>query len=183
INSRVLATTKLHVTVDQAMRAPVDRDADGLPDWIITRDLESEARQVQGTAYYDLNRNNVFDAGDRRAGAPTITLSDREFAYERTERAAPDGTLLIGDLPPGTYAVRIALNGRTLAGTDLGPNPVSGPDQDVSVPYSIVHGFTNSEAGDAIPGASIEFKDETNGTVIPTLSQGNGSYRVGPLLA
>ncbi|TLZ46934.1 MAG: hypothetical protein E6K19_00385, partial [Methanobacteriota archaeon] len=183
INSRVLATTKLHVTVDQAMRAPVDRDADGLPDWIITRDLESEARQVQGTAYYDLNRNNVFDAGDQRAGAPTITLSDREFAYERTERAAPDGTLLIGDLPPGTYAVRIALNGRTLAGTDLGPNPVSGPDQDVSVPYSIVHGFSNSEAGDAIPGASIEFKDETNGTVIPTLSQGNGSYRVGPLLA
>src|SRR5438552_15380 len=40
VGSRTLASTTLHVSLDQAMRSPADLDGDGVPDWIMTRDLQ-----------------------------------------------------------------------------------------------------------------------------------------------
>ena len=183
VNSRILATTKVHVTEAQAMRSPADLDGDGLPDWILSRDLRTEVRQVHGTAYYDLNRNAAFGAGDVRVPGATITLTDRDFDYRRTGTTGLDGTFSIGDLPPGTYSVRISAEGRLLSTADITPNEASGAAQDVRVPFSIVRGATKSSAGETVPAASVEFRDETNGTVIPAVSQEDGSYAVGPLLA
>ena len=55
--------------------------------------------------------------------------------------------------------------------------------RDVSVPFSVVHGTTVSSLGGSVPSANVEFRDETNSTLIATKSLTDGSYRVGPLLA
>src|SRR5439155_320861 len=77
VGSRTLSSTTLHVSVDQAMRSPADLDGDGLPDWIMTRDLQVPPHAIQGTAYYDLDHNGAFGPGDVRAGRATIGLSHK----------------------------------------------------------------------------------------------------------
>src|SRR5205807_5133560 len=74
LGARTLASTTLHVTLDQAMRSPADTDGDGLPDWILTQDLHATPQTMRGTAFYDVNRNGTFDLGDVRAGRASITI-------------------------------------------------------------------------------------------------------------
>jgi dolichyl-diphosphooligosaccharide--protein glycosyltransferase len=182
IGTRTLGTTRLTVTVDQAMRSPADSDGDGVPDWILARDIEVQSRSIQGAAYYDLDRNAALGPGDLRADGAVLTLTHRDFDFQRTVGVALDGSFSLNDLPPGLYTVKIALNGRTLTGIDISPSTTSAT-QDVSVPFSLVRGTTTSSLGGAVPSADVEFRDETNGTVIPTSSHADGSYQVGPLLA
>ena len=181
VGSRTLSSTTLHVSVDQAMRSPADLDGDGLPDWIMTRDLQVPPHAIQGTAYYDLDHNGAFGPGDVRAGRATIGLSHKEFSFRPTTTAALDGTFSIPDVPAGTYAVKIGLEGRNLSGNDISIAGTDAP-QDVAVPFALVHGTTSSPDG-PVTSADVVFRDETNGTLISSASQADGSYRVGPLLA
>lgn len=182
VGSRTLATTTLHVTLDQAMRSPADMDGDGLPDWILTRDLRVSPQTLRGTAFYDVNRNGTFDLGDVRAAGASITVSDREFSLRRTTTAALDGSYAIGDLPEGVYSASLSLAGRTLSLADVTLTGVA-TAHDLSVPFTTVHGRTLSSLGGILPGAQVQFQDETNSTIIATASLTNGTYRVGPLLA
>ena len=182
VNSRILGSTSVTVTVDQAMRSPADSDGDGLPDWILTKDIEVQGRTIRGTAYYDVDRNAVLGPGDLRAEGAVITLASKDIPLQRTVSVALDGSFSFDDLPLGLYGVSIVLNGRTLAGSDVSPSTTS-TTQDLTVPFSFVRGTATSSLGGSVPSANLEFRDETNGTVIPALSQADGSYRVGPLLA
>jgi hypothetical protein len=169
------------VSVDQAMRSPADTDGNGIPDWLLTRDLQATPHDWHGTAFYDLDRNGAFGPADVRASGATITVSNRELPFTRTATAALDGTYALGDAPEGPYSVTIGLQGRTLSAPGVS---LAGADnaRDLSVPFSIVHGTTQSSPGGAVPSADVEFRDETNSTTISTMSQADGSYRVGPLL-
>ena len=181
IGSRTLASTTLHVTVDQAIRSPADLDGDGRPDWIMTRDLQVSPHRVQGTAFYDIDRNGAFGPGDVRASRATLSLSNKDFSFAPQTTAALDGSYSIADVPVGTYAVKVALEGRSLSGSDISVAATDVP-HDVAVPFALVHG-TASSADGPVASADVEFRDETNGTLIPTTSLADGSYRVGPLLA
>ena len=182
IGTRVLASAKVHVTVDQAMRSPADMDGDGIPDWLMTRDLQATPHAWHGTAFFDIDRNGAFGPGDVRASGAMISVTNKEFPFHRTATAALDGTYTLGDAPEGSYSVTIALQGRTLTAPGI---TLTGADsaRDVSVPFSIVHGTTVSSLGGSIPAANVEFRDEANSTLIATTTLSDGSYRVGPLLA
>ena len=182
IGTRTLASAKVHVTVEQAMRSPVDANGDGVPDWLMTRDLQATPHDWHGIAFYDMDRNGAFGPGDVRTTGATITVSNKEFPFKRTATAALDGSYALGDAPEGPYSVVIGLQGRTLGAPDV---TLAGSDsaRDVSVPFSIVHGSTESSLGGSVPTAAVEFRDETNSTLISTTSLADGSYRVGPLLA
>src|SRR2546422_597915 len=182
IGTRVLASAKVHVTVDQAMRSPADMDGDGTPDWLMTRDLQATPHAWLGTTFFDIDRNGAFGPGDVRASGAMISVTNKEFPFHRTATAALDGTYTLGDAPEGSYSVTIALQGRTLTAPGI---TLTGADsaRDVSVPFSIVHGTTVSSLGGSIPAANVEFRDETNSTLIATTTLSDGSYRVGPLLA
>src|SRR5205809_6307618 len=104
IGSRTLASTTLHVSLDQAMRSPADLDGDGLPDWIMTRDLPVPPHAIQGTAYYDFDHNAAFGPGDVRAGRAASGLSHKEFSFRPTTSAALDRTFSIPDVPARAYA-------------------------------------------------------------------------------
>jgi hypothetical protein len=180
IGSRTLASIVVPVTPDQAMRAPIDLDGDTIPDWIMTRDLTVPSRTAQGTLYYDVNRNAAFGAGDTRAPGATITFTNKDFGYNRSATSRGDGTYSIDGLPDGPYTVNIVTNGRKLSASDL-TLPSASATADIAVPFAEVRGFTSGPEG-PVPSASVVFQDETNHTTIRLVSQGNGSYRVGPLL-
>src|SRR5207247_2415712 len=48
IGTRTLASAKVHVTVQQAMRSPVDANGDGVPDWLMTLALQATPADWHG---------------------------------------------------------------------------------------------------------------------------------------
>jgi hypothetical protein len=78
--------------------------------------------------------------------------------------------------------VSLSLAGRTLSLPDLTLTS-AGTAHDLSVPFATVRGTTLLSAGGIVPGAQVQFRDETNSTIVATTSRTNGTYRVGPLLA
>ena len=181
IGANTLASVRIPVTLDQAMRVPADANGDGVPDWIMTRDLQVTPHPARGTVYFDLNRDGSFGTGDQPAPGAAVTLTDADFAYNRRTTSANDGTYAIADLPVGVYIATVATAGRT---TSVATVSIATTDatHDISVPFVEVHGFTQSDAGGSVPSADITFRDETNSTVIPLISGANGAYAVRPLL-
>src|SRR2546426_1181371 len=182
VGGRSLASVTLPVTIDQAMRAHADANGDGIPDWMITRDLHVASHTAQGTVFFDLNRDGSFAATDTSAPGATITLTHVLFAYSRTATSATDGTYTVAGLPEGSYRVSIGLNGRTLTAATLTITQTDAT-QGIAVPYTAVRGFTVSSLGGVELSAQMEFLDETNSTIIPVTSAADGSFLVRPLLA
>ena len=182
IGASTLASVRIPVTLDQAMRVPADANGDGVPDWIMTQDLQVTPHSVRGTVFFDLNHDGSFGTSDQPAPGAVLTLTDADFAYTRRTTSANDGTYAIADLPVGVYTATVATAGRT---TSVAIVSIATTDatHDISVPFVEVHGFTQSGAGGSVPSADITFRDETNSTIIPLISGANGAYAVRPLLA
>src|SRR5207245_4907903 len=81
IGANSLASVRIPVTLDQAMRVPADANGDGVPDWIMTRDLQVTPHPARGTVYFDLNLDDSFGTGDQPAPGAAVTLTDADFAY------------------------------------------------------------------------------------------------------
>src|SRR3989475_254101 len=169
IGANTLASVRIPVTLDQAMRVPADANGDGVPDWIMTRDLQVTPHPARGTVYFDLNRDGSFGTGDQPAPGAAVTLTDADFAYNRRTTSANDGTYAIADLPVGVYIATVATAGRTnsVATVSIATTDAT---HDISVPFVEVHGLTQSDAGGSVSSADITFRDETNSTVIPLIS-------------
>src|SRR5438876_6382480 len=84
IGTRTLASAKVHVTVQQAMRPPGDANGDGVSDWLMTLDLQGTPHDWHGVAIYDMDRNGAFGPGEVRATGATITASNKEFPFKGT---------------------------------------------------------------------------------------------------
>src|SRR5207245_7648381 len=97
--TRTLAGAKVHVTLEQAMRSPVDANGDGVPDWLMTRDLQATPHDWHGIAFYDMDRNGAFGPGDVRATGSTITVSNKQFTFKRTPTASLAARSPLADAP------------------------------------------------------------------------------------
>ncbi len=182
IGTRTLAAATLTVSQDQAMRVPADLDGDGVPDWIMTRDLHVPAHSESGTLYFDLDRNSAFQAGDAVLPGATLTFTNKQFPYSRTVTSQPDGSFTVSSLPPGTYALTVQANGRTVRAAD-GTIGTADVTANVAVPYAGVRGIATSSLGGPVAGATIDAVDETNGTTLHVTAGSDGSYTLRPLMA
>lgn len=181
IGARTLTSVTLPVTVAQAMRVPADADGDGIPDWIVTRDLNVPAHAATGRVFYDVNRDSSFGADDLLVRDATVTLTHKEFTYSRTVVSAVDGTYAVDGLPDGPYSIAVRTSGRTIQAFNM---TVGGTDltQGILVPFATIRGAAMSNLGGAVPSADIEFHDETNSSVILVRTDSNGKYVARPLL-
>jgi len=182
IGTRTLAAATLPVSEDQAMRVPSDSDGDGIPDWIMTRDLHVPAHSESGTLFFDLDRNGAFQAGDAVLPGATLTFTDKEFPYARTATSRPDGSFTVSPMPAGTYAVTVQANRHTVRAAD-GTIGTSDVTANVAVPYANVRGTASSSLGGPVAGASLEAVDATNGTTLRFTADREGSYLIRPLMA
>ncbi|TLZ73996.1 MAG: hypothetical protein E6K14_04090 [Methanobacteriota archaeon] len=182
IGTRTLATATLAVSEEQAMRVPADSDGDGVPDWIMTRDLNVPAHSESGTLYFDLDRNSALQAGDAVLPGAVLTFTDKEFPYQRTVTSRPDGSFTVSNLPPGTYALTVQANGRTVRAAD-GTIGTADVTANVAVPYAGIRGIATSSLGGSVAGATIDGVDETNGTTLHFTAGSDGSYALRPLMA
>ena len=181
IGSRPLGSIRLPITLSQALREPVDREGDGIPDWILTRDISVPARTAQGVAYFDLNRNGAFDAPDTIAPGATVTLTQQGIFYNRTAVTRGDGTFTLDSLIDGRYVTTIEANGRRVFGPNVDITATSGR-RDLSVPFGEVRGYASLDDGRSVPSAGLTILDETNGTTITGETDSTGFFAVRPLM-
>jgi len=181
IGQRQLGSLTLPVSLSQALREPVDIDGDGVPDWILTRDIQVPARTARGVAYFDLNRNGVFDGSDVIGPSAGITLTQQGVFYNRSAVTRGDGTFVIDSLIDGRYAVTIQANGRSVFGRDYDVTSAQAR-QDIAVPFAELKGYASSKDGGHIALTNLTILDETNGTTITGTTDSNGLFAVRPLM-
>ncbi|OGS47682.1 MAG: hypothetical protein A3K66_05410, partial [Euryarchaeota archaeon RBG_16_67_27] len=182
VGAGVLKTLTLPITIDQAMRKAEDLDGDGRPDWLLSRDIVVGSRTLQGSAFFDLNRDGTFGSEDAPAALATIALSHSSIPYTRTVTASPEGTFAVGSLPDGRYRARVSLDGRTVSAADIDVTASSGTRKDILVPHAQIRGVATGTAGAALDGATVTIHDEANGTEWSAASGPDGRFAFQPLL-
>ena len=183
IGATVLTSTTIPVTLDQAMRVNEDLNADGIVDWIIRKDLTIPGRMLRGAAYFDVNRDGAFNAGDIIVPGATARLSRTDMPFERTFATSADGTFSVGPLPDGTYRLEVTAQGRTITAANVTVSSASEPRQDLPVPFTHLFGFAATRDLADVTDATIRIRDETNGAVFETTTSETGLYELQPLLA
>lgn len=183
LGATILASATFSVTIDQALRVNEDLNGDGVLDWIMTRNLDAAGRMLRGTAYFDLNQDGAFDAGDSILPGATVELSSKDLPLTRTLTTGSDGTFSAGPLPDGTYKVKVTASRRTIDAPDLPISTSTEPREDLKVPFTWALGFAKDLDSASVVGAKIQARDETNGTVLDATAGDAGQFEFAPLLA
>ncbi len=183
VGTSTLATAAFPVTVDQAMRANQDLNGDGIPDWLITKNLVVPAQTVKGSVYFDLNHDGTFSTGDVVVPGAVVHLTALAFKDQANATAGPTGTFAFSDLAAGSYSVRVTYNGHTVASSTISVGSASGAAQNIAVPFTDAHGVTVDAIGAPIANATVRLTDRTNGTTWPVVTNATGVYGFSELLA
>ncbi len=182
VGGTTLASTTFPITVDQAMRSPQDLDADGIPDWLITKNLNVPVASVHGTVYLDLNRNGAYEATDQVVPGASLEFTAQGFGLTENVTTDPAGGYSFPNLAPGLYAVRLTTKGHTLNLAGLQVSGGSSTDN-LAVPFQSISGFTLDANNTAVAGATVSLKDNANGTTWQTASNATGAFTFPVVLA
>ena len=183
VGATTLATATFPVTEDQAMRVNQDLNGDGVPDWLITKDLAVAPRSIHGTVYLDTNYDSTFDEGDQVAPGAVVQVSAEALDQQATATAGPTGAYAIPDLTTGLYRVTVTYRGHTVGSSVIQVGTSTNALQDIAIPFSLVHGVTVDAGGAALGNATVLLTDRANGTTLDYVTNSTGVYGFGPLLA
>ena len=181
VGSNTLASATFPVSEAQAMRSPQDLNGDGVPDWLLTKDLAVPAAAVRGTLFYDMNRNSAFDAGDIAVPGATVRLAAQGSNLTESATTDPTGGFSFPNLAPGTYSVTVTTNGHTvpLAGLTV----AAGTSTDnLGLTFQTLYGTVVDANGTARPGAAVALTDAVNGTTWQTAANATGNFSFTPVL-
>ena len=181
--ARVLTTATFPVSLDQALRENVDEDGNGVPDWLLTRDLNIPGRAISGTLYLDLDRDGAFGGSDAGLPGATVKLTHADLGFERTFLTDADGEYALSPVPAGTYRMTVESNGHTVGGGDVSLASGLATRQDLSMPFATLSGFATDSDGRFLASAAVDILDETAGAATRVITAETGFYRARPLLA
>ena len=182
IGANTLQTVSITVTDDMAMRASTDSDGDGMPDWLMTRDIVLPAQTLNGRVYLDLNGNALFDDGqDRTLAGATVTLENANLGVRNTTTADAEGRYELRGVYEGATWLNVTWSGRTIA-LSSGDLPAGDNERDLAVPFFGLSGAVQDPDGTGIPNADVTILDETNKTTIRVTADSTGAYSATGLL-
>ena len=179
--NQALAQVTLTVTMDQALRANQDLNGDGVPDWLITRDIQVPTMSATGHVYFDLNRDGRYGAGDALAPGATVTLTPTGTPMPATVTADALGLYSAAGLPPGVYATTVSWHGHTVAGSPFVLAPGSTSDQNIAVPFGSIVGTVAGGPGGNPDGALVTVTDPVNRSAWQTTVNVTGAFTIAPV--
>ena len=106
----VLAQKRFNVTEEQATREVGDRNMDGVPDYIITMNVQVRSSASRGFVYYDENLNGAYDQGEEVFQGADVVLRNDTLGL-RYEFPAPGGYYIAHGVPPHTYSIYLNVDG------------------------------------------------------------------------
>ena len=180
VGSRLLGSTTFPVSLAQALRENVDEDGDGMPDWIMARDLSIPGSTVSGRAFFDLSGDGAFGALDEAVPGAALTFTHQDLSFTHTATADSEGSFGLPTIPTGAYLVEVRADGHSVPAQDI-DLASSDTRKDVAIPFASLDGIASGAAG-GVP-ADIEVVDETTGIVVRAAAADDGAFEIRPLLA
>jgi len=107
----VLAQKRFNVTEEQATREVGDRNMDGIPDYIITMNVQVRSSASRGFVYYDENLNGAYDQGEEVFRGANVVLRNDTLGL-RYEFPATGGYYTAHGVPPHTYSIYLNVDGK-----------------------------------------------------------------------
>ncbi len=176
-----LNSTKMFIEDYQAMREKVDKNGDGVYDYLINHDVVIPSASIDGMVYWDNNDDGSFIAADDEAmvGAEvTITSNDLEMSITGTTDEY--GRLMVDNFVPGSASIEISYAGRPI--TTLSQAYVSGPNEGKwGLEPTPLAGTVNTPEGEPVIGAEVEIWIRNEESKF-TISGDNGSFEFDNLL-
>lgn len=181
VGTAPLNETEITVTDDQAMRREIDSDGDGVPDYIIRQDLKALGGVIRGRMFKDLTLNGKFDEGEPLITDAQATIIHKTLGVTTSARASPSGFYVFNGVVAGSYSFEATWNGRTLT---FPSSAFTGPEQvkELAVAVYSVNGKLLDENGDAVKGASVTAKTDSNKTIFTTTTDVFGNFAFSGLL-
>ncbi len=183
VGQNIVTRIKFNVTDDQAMRLKQDLDADGVLDYIITKNYVMKDSTITGDLYWDndMEGNFTVDTDDLILGGMVYAVDTSSgLTYEFD---GSDGSYE-GYLPPSQYDVYVLALG-TNKTVDLGVNVTSGSTAkiDMSVKPGVLSGYITNFDGSPAAGIDLVMDDARSDAEFSTSTDDNGAYRFAHLLS
>ncbi|MFW6041165.1 MAG: carboxypeptidase regulatory-like domain-containing protein [Thermoplasmatota archaeon] len=117
----MLDSHSFEVSLDQARRKKVDRNADGRWDYLIKKDFEVESSSVEGVLYSDIDGDGEYTPQNDTLVPGTVTLESND-TDEKIHFDTEEGHYNFTQIAPGRYSLRTDVKGSDTV-DDLQINP------------------------------------------------------------
>ena len=175
----VLIEEKFNISKAQALRVPLDETGTGLPSFVIERDFIVEAGTFRGTAFMDVNGNNVQDPEE--PGLPGLQVGVLDIAGGVPGAATvtgPAGAFELADLVPTRYHLFLDRDGTEVASVNLTVSQGEDRNQDLAVPGASLSGMLTDEFGLPAASATVQIVEQATSEVTSIVTGENGAYRL-----
>jgi len=180
--ANILQTQTFTVTDEAAMRENVDSDGDGIPDWLITRNIVLAGHTIKGRVFLDIDGDRVLTDGvDRLLPSATIRYVHGLTELRGTIVSDPAGRFEIQDFPEGTTRFNVTIDGRT---QDLGVQEIGVEEltKNLAVPALQAAGRVEDPNAIGVPFATVVVRDPANDTTWTATTDADGDFTLGGLL-
>ncbi len=174
--SNTITTMKFEVTDDQAMRVKQDLDADGVYDYIITKDFVMRPTTVTGDIYWDVDMEGNYSVSTDEL-IPDATVYATDLASGAVFEIDASMGSFEASLPRGKYSFEASLLGTTVTMSSQ-VNITAGDAAEVNLgiaPCSIYGNITTPD-GSAVAGLTVMLVSTSDGLEYSTVTDSGGSY-------
>ncbi|MEE9173743.1 MAG: carboxypeptidase regulatory-like domain-containing protein, partial [Thermoplasmata archaeon] len=143
------------------------------------RDFIVEAGTFRGTAFMDVNGNNVRDPEE--PGLPGLQVGVLDIAGDALDAATvtgPDGAYVLADLVPTRYHLFLDRNGTEVASVNLTVSQGEERNQDLAVPGASLSGVLTDEFGLPAAAATVQLVEQATSEVTSVVTGEDGTYRL-----
>ena len=175
--------TKLvfNVTDDQAMRRAVDKDGDGVYDYLITKDYEMPGTEITGDVFWDVNKDGNYTAGTDILVNGTVVYGTERLSGQNFTIDAADGTFS-SVLPAGQYDFVAQVLGRELNVASKFNVSGTKTETKLAIQPAVLKGRVSNVDGSPATGISVEMLDLASGVSAAITSDADGNYTFSILL-
>ncbi len=177
-----LNSTEMFIEDYQAMREEVDKNGDGIYDYMIKHDVVIPSASIDGWVYWDINGDGIYyEVDDEVLAGADVTITSDNLEYSITGVTDEDGKLVIDNFVPGPATVDISYAGRPI--TTVAQTYISGQSTEGlwGLEPTPLTGSVNGPEGEPVIGAEVEIWIRNEDAKITTTGD-NGSFAFDNLL-
>jgi len=171
-----------NITYDQAMRAEIDENHDGVWDYYIKKDVQLDGTEIKGRVYWDLDGNSEFGGDDLPLSNATAVIQGTDIDFRQEVEVDSGGQYLFEGLPPMTANLFISVENRSLAMSVQKILPMGSRTVDMPVRPCMINGTMVFENGQPASLIEVGLLDLISGKAVYTLTDEDGGFSFEMLL-
>ncbi len=177
-----LYSTTLDITYDQAMRVNADLDKDGQLDYLIDLDVVVEVAALSGQVFIDNDGDGEYSSSmDEKLVGAKVIFENATNGFRAEGISTLTGYEIPG-IPPMKGEVWAEYQGHAFGRTSVEAKVSTTEPTDLSVEPANLTGTATLADGSPANGVTISLLDQSNGSVIESITDSFGEYSFQGLL-